>query len=36
MGEMINVYNIFIEKLERKRPRGRAGRIWKGNIRMEL
>jgi hypothetical protein len=34
MGEVRNVYAIFVRKRERKRPPGR--RRWKDNIRMDL
>jgi hypothetical protein len=33
MGEMRNVYNISVRKLEGKRPPGRPRRGW-NNIRM--
>jgi hypothetical protein len=36
MGEMINAYNIFVEKYEGKRPLGRPKRRWEYNIIMDL
>jgi hypothetical protein len=36
MGEMRNVYNIFTEKPEGKRPIGRERHRWEDNIRMDL
>jgi hypothetical protein len=35
-GEKRNAYRGLVVKLERKRPFGRAGRRWKGNIKMDL
>jgi hypothetical protein len=34
MGEIINAYNIFIGKPERKRSLGGPKRSWEDNIRM--
>jgi hypothetical protein len=36
MGEMRNVYKIFIGKPEGKRPLRRAGHRWGNNIKMDL
>jgi hypothetical protein len=36
MGEMRNVYNILVRKLERKRPLGRSTRRWDDNHRIDL
>jgi hypothetical protein len=36
IGEMRNAYNIFVGKLERKRPLGRPRRRWEENIRTDL
>jgi hypothetical protein len=36
MAEMRNVYTIFVGTPERKRSRGRPGRIWDENIRMAV
>jgi hypothetical protein len=35
-GEMRNVYNILVGKLEGKRPVGRPKRTWEDNIRMDV
>jgi hypothetical protein len=35
MGEMRNVYKIFIGKPEGKRPRGRPRRRWEDNIKID-
>jgi hypothetical protein len=32
MGDMKNAYKIFIGKPEGKRPRGKPGGRWEGNI----
>jgi hypothetical protein len=36
MGEMRNIYKIFVGKLEGKRPLGRPRRRWEDNIRMDV
>jgi hypothetical protein len=36
MGEMRNVYKIFVGKSEEKRPLGRRRRRWEENIRIDL
>jgi len=36
MGEMTNMYKIFIGKHEGTRPLGRPRRRWKDSIRMDL
>jgi hypothetical protein len=36
MGEMINAYNIFVGRPERKSPLGRSRRGWEDNITMDL
>jgi hypothetical protein len=36
MGEMRNVYNIFVGKPERERPLGRPRSRWEGNIKRIL
>jgi hypothetical protein len=36
MGEMRNVYSILVGKPEGKRPHGRPGRRWEGNIGQDL
>jgi hypothetical protein len=36
MGEDRNVYRVLMGKPERKRPFGRARRMWKDGIRMDL
>jgi hypothetical protein len=36
MGETRNVYNILVEKPERKRPLGRPRRRWEDDIRMDV
>jgi hypothetical protein len=36
MGQMRNVYRIFIGKPEGKRSRGRPKRRWENNIRVDL
>jgi hypothetical protein len=36
MGEMRNVYKILVRKPEGKRPLGRPGHRWEGNIRIDL
>jgi hypothetical protein len=36
MGEMKNAYNILVGKPEGKRPLGRPGRRWEGNITMDM
>jgi len=36
LGEMTNAYKILVGKREGKRPRGRSGRRWEDNIRMNL
>jgi hypothetical protein len=35
-GEIRNVYNISVRKLERKRPLGRPRSRWEDNIRTHL
>jgi hypothetical protein len=35
-GEKRNAYRILVGKPEGKRPLGRSGRRWEGNIRMDL
>jgi hypothetical protein len=36
MGERRGVYRVSVEKLEGKRPLGRARRRWENNIKMNL
>jgi hypothetical protein len=36
MGEMRNVYNIFVGKPEGKRLLGRSRPRWEDNIRMDI
>ena len=36
MGERRGVYRVSVEKLEGKRPLGRARRRWEINIKMNL
>jgi hypothetical protein len=36
MGEMGNVYSIFVGKSEGKRSFGRPRRRWENNIKMDL
>jgi hypothetical protein len=33
---MRSAYKIFVGKQEGKRPRGRPGRRWEDNVRMDL
>jgi len=35
-GQMINVYEMSVGKVEDKRPHGRPRRRWEDNIRMDL
>ena len=36
MGEGRDVYRVLVGKREVKRPLGRPGRRWEGNIKMDL
>jgi hypothetical protein len=36
MGEKRGAYRIFMGQPEGKRPLGRPGRKWEGNIKMNL
>jgi hypothetical protein len=36
MGDMSNVYKIWVGQPERKRPLGRHKRKWEDNIKMDL
>jgi hypothetical protein len=36
MGEIRNVYTIWVGKPEGKRPLGRPRRSWEDDIRMDL
>jgi hypothetical protein len=36
MGEKRNAFGILVAKARRKVPRGRPGRMWKDNIKMDL
>jgi hypothetical protein len=36
MGENRNMYRVFMEKPEGKRPLGRPRRRWEDGIRMDL
>jgi hypothetical protein len=36
MGEKRNVYRLFLEKPEEKRPLGRPRRRWVDSIKMDL
>jgi hypothetical protein len=36
MGEMRNSYSILVGRPEEKRPLGKPGRRWEGNIRINV
>ena len=36
MGERRGIYWVLVGKLKGKRPLGRLGRRWEGNIKMDL
>jgi hypothetical protein len=36
MGEVSGAYNIFVGKVEGRRPLGRPRRRWEDNIKMDL
>jgi hypothetical protein len=35
-GEKRNAYRLLMDKLERKRPQGRARRKWMNNVKTDL